>query len=163
MNPCSLRPEKSTTRFGRWRQPSSKPVNTHAEYRRIGASAPLYICGYGDPDCDLWHPCRDPDAGQAIRCGFPARRIKARQGAPSAAIASLPRADRWPRASPGNPRGTWGGVRDFRERKFEICAPAPKVSTKKELRRRTSVIVESPSSAGFLPRGAGKSRGAIRH
>jgi len=28
--------------------------------------------------------------------------------------------------------GTWGGVRDFRERKFEICAPAPKVSTRLE-------------------------------
>jgi hypothetical protein len=33
----------------------------------------------------------------------------------------------------------------------------------KELRRRPNVIVENPSSAGFPPRDAGKSRGAIGH
>jgi hypothetical protein len=32
----------------------------HGSHRAIGASAPLYICGYGDPDCDLRHPRRDP-------------------------------------------------------------------------------------------------------
>jgi hypothetical protein len=33
----------------------------------------------------------------------------------------------------------------------------------KAVRRRSNVIIESPSSAGFPPRDAGKSRGAIRH
>jgi hypothetical protein len=37
-----------------------------------------------------------------------------------AAIASLPRADRWARASPSNPPGTWGSLRYFHESKFII-------------------------------------------
>jgi len=41
-----------------------------------------------------------------------------------AAIASLPRADRWPRASPGNPPGKWVGLRYIHESKIIIIVAA---------------------------------------
>jgi hypothetical protein len=54
-----------------------------------------------------------------------------------AAITSLPRADRWPRPSPGNPPGTRGGLRYFHESKFIIIVA---VHAYRYLRSSTYII-----------------------
>jgi hypothetical protein len=53
--------EKSQTALSRLRQAALFKVYTYAEYRRIGPSTSLHVCGFGDPDCDFRLARHRPD------------------------------------------------------------------------------------------------------